>query len=220
MKKLIGITCSDNDAHTHLQLSRGYTESIENAGAGTVMIWRCDKERAEAMAKALDGLLVSGGGDVDPALYGAKRHPKTDLIIPERDETEKALIETFLAAGKPIFGICRGIQIINCALGGTLIQDLPEEKGVEHAGTVHKVKAEKGLFLDEIFGSEPFSVNSFHHQAIASPAPGLTVAAYAEDGTVEAVCDPERKIYAVQWHPEKPCPTDMAPLFSALIEKV
>lgn len=152
-----------------------------------------------------DGLLLPGGTDADPALYGQKNTASVG-IDRQKDLDEIELVKKFAAAGLPVFGICRGLQIINIALGGTLYQDIDNaaaHKWEEHTGDkVHRITTTEGSFLRKLYGRE-FAVNSAHHQAIDVLAPGLTVSALAEDSTIEAVENPKKKIYAVQFHPER-----------------
>ena len=158
--------------------------------------------------EALDcqGLLLPGGGDIDPARYG---QPSAGSEAPDlqRDAAELELVSRFLAWGRPILGICRGIQLLNVALGGDLIQDIPTAADHKHDAAlgdrVHGVEAAPGSFLEGLYGSA-FPVNSAHHQALGQVAPGLRVAARSQaDGVIEAVEWPEKRIYGVQWHPER-----------------
>lgn len=151
-----------------------------------------------------DGLLLCGGGDVDSALYGQENWGS---LPPDRarDRAELALFQAFYEAGKPILGICRGIQMINVALGGTLIQDLPREQRPFHIGkadTVHPIRVEEGSILSRLYGPL-FPVNSAHHQAVDRLGTGLRAAAWAEGGFPEAIELPGRSILGVQFHPER-----------------
>lgn len=151
------------------------------------------------------GLLLPGGGDIHPALFGQPIGDSHQIDLP-RDEAELALIRLFSVTNRPILGICKGLQILNVAFGGTLQQDIPTSsthKWEENTGDkVHPVTASPGSFLAPLYG-EHFSVNSAHHQGILSLGEGLCLSAAAEDGVVEAVECPEKKIWAVQWHPER-----------------
>ena len=151
-----------------------------------------------------DGLLLCGGGDLDCTLYGQENHGSQP---PDRarDQAELALFQAFYEAGKPILGICRGIQLINVALGGTLIQDLPPELRPFHSGktdTVHPIRAEEGSILSRLYGPL-FPVNSSHHQVVDRLGRGLRATAWAEGGFPEAVELPGRPILGVQFHPER-----------------
>ena len=174
-----------------------------------------------------DGLLLAGGGDIAPERYGqgmAGSLPPDPL----RDEAELALFRAFYGAGKPILGICRGHQLINVALGGTLIQDLPPEQKVFHGGAegdlIHPIRTEPGTLLAGLYGPR-FLVNSFHHQAVDRPGEGLRPIAWAESGLVEALDCPGRPLLGVQFHPERMAPghggpdtADGAPLFSWFLD--
>lgn len=159
----------------------------------------CDAETplcAFSLAESYDGLFLTGGGDSDPLLYGQSRGAKLSPVSKMRDENEVSLVLSFFARKKPVFGVCRGMQCVNVALGGTLHQDI-----TSHAGTRHAVR---------FFEGSPFSplreaiVNSFHHQSVARLAPQLFPAAVALDGTIEAVSSNVSPVLAVQWHPERP----------------
>lgn len=157
-----------------------------------------------------DGLLLCGGGDVDPALYGQENTASED-IDPRRDEAELALIAAFLAAGKPILGVCRGHQIVNAALGGVLLQDLGDDLRPFHAHTpdaegdkVHPVRALPGSFFAQTYGLL-FPVNSSHHQAVAVPGKGLRPVLWSEGGVVEGMVHDDFPLLCVQFHPERMC---------------
>ncbi|GAA2830633.1 gamma-glutamyl-gamma-aminobutyrate hydrolase family protein [Kitasatospora paracochleata] len=162
---------------------------------------------AEAVGR-LDGLIIAGGEDVDPALYGAPAHPLTVANAPERDAWEAALLRAALTAGTPVLGICRGMQLLNVVLGGTLVQHLPDVVGHEgHIGAPgtygrHAVRPVPGTLLGGLLPEESLVVPTFHHQAVERLGEGLLVAAYAEDGTVEAV-EGAGFTLGVQWHPEQ-----------------
>ena len=159
---------------------------------------------AEELAELCDGLLLSGGVDLDPALYGEAILNDTVKICPERDVFELALFRAFYQRGKPIFGICRGCQLINVALGGTLYQDLVEQKGLVHSDPDlrHEVMVSEGSLLHHLFG-ERFLTNSTHHQAIKAVADGLRITARSTEGVVEALEHESRPIFATQFHPER-----------------
>ncbi len=163
----------------------------------------------------LDGLLLAGGTDVDPAIYGAERVPETDEPDTARDALERSLIEQALARDLPILGICRGIQMFNVALGGSLIQHIEGHKAPKQR-EVHQVGIEPGSILDSILNRREFMVNSRHHQCVGKVAPGLAVTAKSPDGIVEALELPgKRFVLAVQWHPEARTDGPDAAIFEA-----
>ena len=176
-----------------------YIQAIEGAGG----------EAAAAYAPAPDltcgGLLLSGGGDLDPALYGQEARG-SQPPDPVRDRAEMALFQAFLEAGKPIFGVCRGFQLINAALGGTLVQDLSPELRLFHKkgedDKIHPIRAAEGSLLHRLYGPV-FAVNSAHHQVLDKIGEGLTVTAWAEAGFPEGFEHVSLPIFAVQFHPER-----------------
>jgi gamma-glutamyl-gamma-aminobutyrate hydrolase PuuD len=162
----------------------------------------------EETLDAVDGLLFSGGSDLDPELYDQEPHPATSGVVAERDRAELALLESALARDMPVLAVCRGSQVLNIARGGDLVQHLPDVVGDERhkhtPGTFadHDVTLEPGTRLAGLLG-ERAPVKSHHHQGIGRLGEGLQVAAYAEDGTVEAVEDPSHRFaLGVLWHPE------------------
>lgn len=178
-----------------------YAEALKALGAETVFAG------TDAGAQAFDGLLLPGGADLDPARYG-QENTASEGIDGLRDAQEFGLLDRFVREGKPVFGICRGHQIINVYFGGTLIQDLPSAVRHSRMGgredKVHGCEALPGSFLVPFYG-ERFSVNSSHHQAVDVPGRGLRIAARADDGTVEALEHETLPVWSVQWHPERMC---------------
>ena len=168
-----------------------YRQAVEAAG-GTV--------RFGGKPEGCDVLLLPGGGDMEPWRYGGANTASRGLE-PERDTAELMLLEYFTAAGKPVLGICRGIQVINVFFGGTLHQDIPHHSAVNGADRFHLVRTVRSPLL-EVCG--PICrVNSAHHQAVAALGQGLRAVQWAEDGTVEAVCHECLPVWGVQWHPER-----------------
>jgi putative glutamine amidotransferase len=173
-----------------------------------------DEDSLCGLFDRLDGILIPGGGDVDPAIYGADCSPFNDRIDPARDWVELRLVRWAVEADKPLLGICRGHQILNVALGGTLIQDIRDEvpDALRHDAPnedrwferiAHQVNVAEGSRLRDALGVDCVDVNSLHHQAVRQTAPSLRAAACAPDGIVEAVEHPGRRfIVGVQWHPE------------------
>ncbi|WP_377268336.1 gamma-glutamyl-gamma-aminobutyrate hydrolase family protein [Peterkaempfera sp. SMS 1(5)a] len=187
-----------------------YPQLVQSAGGLAVMLPPDDPERAPAAAARLDGLLVAGGPDVSPALYGLPAHPRTAATAPERDRWESALIRAALAARLPLLGVCRGMQLLNAVCGGTLVQHLPDAVG--HDGHCpspgvfahHPVRPVPGTALAQLLPEPELPVPTYHHQAVDRLGTGLRVSARAADGTVEAL-ESEGPGFAlgVQWHPER-----------------
>jgi putative glutamine amidotransferase len=181
----------------------GYPRLVQRAGGLAAMLPPDAPEQAAAAVARLDGLVVAGGPDVDPVRYGAERDPRTGPPAPERDLWELALIEAALAARIPLLGICRGMQLLNVALGGTLVQHLDGHAEVVGVFGRHAVKPVPGTVYAGIVPEET-TVPTYHHQAVDRLGAGLVASAYAEDGTVEAVeLSPGAGwVLGVQWHPE------------------
>ncbi|BCL19347.1 gamma-glutamyl-gamma-aminobutyrate hydrolase [Streptomyces tuirus] len=180
----------------------GYPRLVQRAGGLAAMLPPDDtRYAAEAMAR-LDGLVIAGGPDVEPVRYGAEREPRTGPPAPERDAWELALIEAALAARVPLLGICRGMQLLNVALGGTLVQHIDGHAEVVGVFGGHAVKPVPGSLYAGVVPEETF-VPTYHHQAVDRLGEGLVPSAYAADGTVEAVELPSADwVLGVQWHPE------------------
>lgn len=219
-KPIIGITPTPmDDSQDHgdfhrYAIANTYTQAVEAAG-GVPLVIPPQSGNISEILDTIDGLLLSGGGDIDPAHYGDDYvHEKTYGIHAGRDELELALAKAALERDMPVLCICRGIQILNVALGGTLYQDVPsefsdeishrqQEQSIPKEEPGHDVAVEPGSLLADVYGASTIAVNSFHHQSLKEIAPGLKVAATAPDGTVEAVEHPERTwVLGVQWHPE------------------
>jgi putative glutamine amidotransferase len=184
-----------------------YVRAVERAG-GRALLVPPSADSVEETLDAVDGLIFSGGADLDPELYGQEAHPETFGITEERDQAELTLLQAALARDMPVLAICRGSQVLNVARGGDLVQHLPEvvgdEKHKHTPGTFadHDVALEEGTRLAELLG-ERAPVKSHHHQGFGRVGEGLRVAAQAEDGTIEAVEDPAHRFaLGVLWHPE------------------
>lgn len=200
-----------------------YIESLARAGAGMRWIELSDPEQAVQDALTCDGLLLPGGGDMDPKFYGQERIPACGEPNLLRDAAEPLLLRAFLAADKPVLGICRGIQVLNAVLGGDLYQDIKPFEHLphnDHWAKVHTVTVRRGTLLSRILGQDTVLVNSQHHQAVDRVAPGFTLAALSEDGIVEAIEKPDARFcLGVQWHPEWLSDADpaMQRLFDAFV---
>ena len=200
-----------------------YIESLARAGAGMRWVELNDPEQAVQDALTCDGLLLPGGGDMDPKFYGQERLPACGEPNLLRDAAEPLLLRAFLAADKPVLGICRGIQVLNAVLGGDLYQDIKPFEHLPHNGhwaKVHTVTVRRGTLLSRILGQDTVLVNSQHHQAVDRVAPGFTLAALSEDGIVEAIEKPDARFcLGVQWHPEWLSDADpaMQGLFDAFV---
>jgi len=196
-----------------------YVEAVERAGGRAVLLPPSEAGVEETVA-SLDGLLCTGGPDLDPALYGAQAHPETGGVRPERDRGELALLRSALASGVPFLGICRGMELLDVARGGSLHQHLPEVVGHDghRGGTAaysrHRVTLARGSRTGEILGSS-VTVPSYHHQGVATVGAGLRAVGWADDGSVEAVeAEGPRFALGVLWHPEQ---GDDPRLFDALV---
>ncbi len=200
-----------------------YIESLARAGAGMRWVELSDPEQAVQDALTCDGLLLPGGGDMDPKFYGQERIPACGEPNLLRDAAEPLLLRAFLAADKPVLGICRGIQVMNAVLGGDLYQDIKPFEHLphnDHWAKVHTVTVRRGTLLSRILGQDTVLVNSQHHQAVDQVAPGFTLAALSEDGIVEAIEKPDAGFcLGVQWHPEWLSDADpaMQSLFDAFV---
>ena len=200
-----------------------YMESLARAGAGMRWVNLSDPEQAVQDALTCDGLLLPGGGDMDPKFYGQARIPACGEPNLLRDAAEPLLLRAFLAADKPVLGICRGIQVMNAVLGGDLYQDIKPFEHLphnDHWAKVHTVTVRRGTLLSRILGQDTVLVNSQHHQAVDRVAPGFTLAALSEDGIVEAIEKPDARFcLGVQWHPEWLSDADpaMQGLFDAFV---
>lgn len=237
-RPVIGITSSQfvekasHGTFIRHSLMVDYSDAVQAAG-GIPIILPFNAGLAAEIFDLVDGIIVSGGSDLDPALFGdADTHPQTYDIIPERDEAELALARMAIERDKPILGICRGIQVVNVALGGTLYQDIASQfsatiahrqqaREIPAAEPGHTVTVDPWSLLERVFGPGPVFVNSFHHQAVKDIAPELVANGWSEDGSIEAIERPGSTFaLGVQWHPElmfKRSRQQLAP-FSALVQ--
>jgi putative glutamine amidotransferase len=227
MRPIVGITSYAEEARWGVWdapaalIPLAYVRAIETAG-GRPLLVPPSAEGVEETLDVLDGLIFSGGADLDPDSYGAEAHPETNGVRPERDSAELALLEAALARDMPVLAICRGSQVLNVALGGDLVQHLPEvvgHEGHKHTPGVfadHDVEILPGTRLQGLVGDHA-PVKSHHHQGYGRLGDGLREAARADDGTVEAIEDPSRRFtLGVLWHPEE---GEDAALFRQLVDE-
>jgi putative glutamine amidotransferase len=226
-RPVIGITPEELDARGNIILPREYADAVARAGGLPLILPIWQGNPAELLA-CCHGLILAGGSDVDPALYGEEGHPAIYGVDRVRDDAEVALVHLALAQQMPTLAICRGAQVLNVALGGTLHAHLPDLPGstIAHraepyGGVTHAVALESGTHLARILGAGGGAPVSWHHQAIDRLGTGLRVAAHADDGCVEAVELPDHPWFVgVQWHPELSAGQDAVQqhLFDALVE--
>lgn len=223
MRPRIGITTSTCDERGHVHLDTEYVEAVQRAGGVALLIPPGDPAPHELLA-ALDGLILSGGGDLHPDHYGGAAHPQIYGVDARRDASELALARAVLARHTPCLCICRGLQVLNVAAGGTLVEHLPDESdgSVMHRGAdqgtdqghdqfvEHEVLVEARSALARVLDVATLTAPSWHHQAIRALAPGFVVSGRAHDGTIEAIESPQHEnLLAVQWHPEHSAAHDL-----------
>jgi putative glutamine amidotransferase len=217
MRPRIGLTCSTDDGgpgpeRLRILTKTAYPAWVERAGGLPLLLPSLSPGLAGEALDGLDGLVLTGGKDVHPFVYGAEPDKHLGLVDPQRDRFEMPLIREALARGLPLLAICRGIQALNVAVGGTLRQDLAHDRTatVQHRMDVvgesmdhHTLEVEEGTLLHRLLGATRVAVNSFHHQAVDRLGQGLTVSARTLDGTIEAVEGAAGGfVLGVQWHPE------------------
>lgn len=230
-RPLVGITVGyDARRDDFFALRDDYVRAVEAAGGLPVVLVPGRPEDAEEHLCRLDGVVLSGGADVDPSYYGETPHETVRRVIPERDAFELAIAREALFRDVPVLAICRGHQVLNVATGGTLVQDIPSQlpgahdhdPDVERWETAHDVRILPGTRLRAILQRDCVAVNSFHHQSVRELGRGLVVSAWSADGrVVEGIESPERRFaVGVQWHPEAfwDRGRDHQPLFEALVE--
>lgn len=228
---IIGITCDYKGKTKKFSLNRAYVEAIRLANGVPFIIPPVeDTLLRQNQAHIIDGLLLTGGGDIEPAVYGEKPILKLKKIHQLRLQHEIELVKLVCKLNKPILGICLGCQLLNVALGGTLYQDIsmqlptasPHLQKNKRKETSHIVYIKEGSKLHQILKVSKLETNSFHHQAIKQLAPNLNASAYAEDGIIEAIeiKDNDCFLLGIQWHPEELIenPLHLA-LFEALVEQ-
>jgi putative glutamine amidotransferase len=212
----VAVTASirpDGDT-SRVRLTAAYVTALENAGLVPLIVPPLSSASAAAsVLNSVSGLVLTGGEDVDPARYGQQRHEKVRSVNAARDATEAALVEEAKSRRLPVLAICRGIQILNVALGGTLIQDIPSEipttishddEGPRDSRT-HEISVEPGSLIARAIGTEHATVNSFHHQSVLRVADGMRVTAKSPDGVIEGIESTDKSwwVMGVQWHPEE-----------------
>jgi putative glutamine amidotransferase len=210
MKPIIGVTASLREGR--VALDHDVLHSVLLAGGVPYILpYSKDLSVIDEIVQHIDGLVLSGGVDIDPTFFGEEPIPGLGEIMPERDALELALIEKTLGANLPILAICRGVQILNVAAGGNMYQDLYSQKSglLQHSQRApqthlsHFVRTQEGTLLHSISDCTQFKVNSFHHQAVKDPAPGFISSAASSDGVVEAIESQHHFfVLGVQWHPE------------------
>ncbi len=231
----VSSTSDDSLGGAHrVRLNSVYVQALESAGLIPVIVPPLSNETAaRAIVSRVDGIVLTGGEDVDPSIYGQPRLPECGVSNAARDRTEIALVRAARELAKPLLAICRGPQLLNVALGGTLVQDIPTQipGALEHnpqnerSSRVHPVQIEEDSLIANAIKATSISVNSFHHQSVDNVAPGLRVTAFAPDGVVEGLesTSPEWWVVAVQWHPEEmndsPEPWDRG-LFKAFADRL
>jgi putative glutamine amidotransferase len=226
-----GVVRSWQDA-SRTGVNAGYVRAVAGAGGVPLILSQLmGPAHAGSALDACDGLLLTGGEDVDPTFYGEPPSPRLGAVDQERDRFELALFAAARERELPVLGICRGIQLINVAMGGTLYQDLATERpgevdhnpGSARTARTHQVRVAAGSRAAKVLGVERLVPNSFHHQAVKTLAPGLIATAWSDDGVVEAVENAAGSwLLAVQWHPEEMHDDATAPelkLFGALVEE-
>ncbi len=225
-------TRADNELYYYFIYNRIVSAVVEAGGIPVLLPTDMPEEATRALYERVDGILLPGGGDVDPRFYGEERHPATQTPDLSRDMLELNLVRWAVDDDVPLMGICRGNQVINVALGGTLVQDIPSEVETEITHDIpnrpegrvkraHTVEVQPESRLANILQGTEFKVNSLHHQSVEQPAPGLQVAALSSDGVVEALEVPNKRFaVSVQWHPEDMYMDDaaMKRLFEAFVD--
>lgn len=218
MRPLIGITCNFDRGGVRYTLAQNYVNCVlASGGLPFLLPYLPEGECSNLLLELLDGLVLSGGGDVDPCYFNQEPFPGCGEITPERDAFEIKLVQMALARDLPILGICRGMQVLNIAAGGDIYQDINSQltavfkhfQQAPAAYPTHSIEILPGTRLAAIAGAGRKRVNSFHHQAVNRVAPGFVVAAVAGDGVIEALEAPQKTfVLGVQWHVESMYPHD------------
>ena len=219
MKAIVGVMPLWDEEKEDIRMLPAYMDGISQAGGLPILFpFTEDKQEVEQLADLCDGFLFTGGPDISPEYFHEPPLEELISVCPKRDALESLVLQTALERDKPVLGICRGIQVINVCLGGSLYQDIPTQYPTETVHRqpppfdkpIHDVIIEEGSPLQRCFGVDRVAVNSHHHQAIKSLAPALKAMAYSPDGLIEAVYMPQKRfLWAVQWHPERLYRTDI-----------
>lgn len=212
MKPVIGLTMYDIDKK--LDINNAYLDSVEIAGGIPICLPNASEEHVDALLDRVDGIILIGGEDMDPDLFGEEPHQNIGRVVRKRDDSDLLFMKRAFERDMPILGVCRGMQIMNVFFGGTIIQDIPTQ--VEDA-IGHKQQSKRGALahnvevltpkMKEIFEENEFRVNTYHHQAVGKLGEGLVLSGVAKDGVIEAM-EHEDHPYciSVQWHPEELSP--------------
>ena len=198
-----------HDGRAMETVNRVYIDSVVAAGGVPIILPVLDPSMVGAVLDSIDGLILSGGGDISPSCYGQEPVPELDVVDPARDAFELALVHEALDRHLPVLGVCRGHQLLNVALGGSLIQHVDSLTEVLHqekerpTQVIHQVHITAGSLLAAVVGAEDLGVNTLHHQAVQESGAGLQIVAWSSDGLIEAVEGlGDLRVLGVQWHPE------------------
>ena len=226
-RALIAVCPQYDPEHDFLRIASPYMEAVSNAGGIPILLpFETKREVLNTFVSAFGGLLVPGGPDLDPEYFGEETCRENGVICKQRDQLELALIPLFIEAGKPVLGICRGLQSMNIALGGDIYQDIPSmtDSRLQHSQIspgnqpVHTVQVVANSLLSRILKTETLRVNSFHHQAVRRAAPSFLPGAFSKDGLIEGQYMPDKPfVLGVQWHPELLGGESSRLLFSAFV---
>jgi putative glutamine amidotransferase len=208
---VIGITTDINaDANNEERfvVDRPYAEAVVNAGGIPLFLPTLSWSRSliRSILAKVDGLLISGGRDIDPKLYDEEPHPKLRPMKLERTQSEMVMLEESLKRDIPVLGICGGMQLINVFFRGSLYQDIPSQisdAAIHEKGSEHEVCVEEDTLLQRIIEEKRFSIKSYHHQSVKAPGEGLRISAKCPDGIIEAIEWPNCFVLGLQWHPER-----------------